>query len=208
MTIHHHPSEELLMRFASGALEGPFDIAIAAHLDACVLCREEVAMWEGVGGAMLDEIAPAEMTQDAFARTLAALDRTAPAPRRAPNRSSALPASLRRYRVGREFPIGPGIYKRNIWKAKNGTGRAFLLRARPGLELPRHGHGGTEMTYVVQGGYSDEHGHYEPGDFMTADTDHLHQPHVDQDGECVLLIASHGRPIASGIAGLIMRFFM
>lgn len=208
MTIRHHPSEELLMRFASGALEPPFDIAIAAHLDACVLCREEGAMWEGVGGAMLEEIAPAAMADEALDRALAAIDQPAPVRRQKPSISSLLPTSLRRRRVGREYPIGPGIYKRNVWKEKNGSGRAFLLRARPGLELPRHGHGGMEMTCVLEGGYVDEHGQYAPGDFMTADVGHLHQPHVDQDGECVLLIASRGRPIASGIAGLIMRLFM
>lgn len=196
------------MRFASGALEQPFDIAVGAHLEPCVLCREEVAMWEGVGGALLDEAAPVAMAGDAFDRTLALLDRPAPAARRAPKAAPSVPAALRCYRLGREFPIGPGIYKRNIWAAKRGSGRAFLLRARPGLELPRHGHGGMEMTCVLQGGYSDEHGHYVPGDFMMADTDHIHQPHVDADGECVLLIASQGRPISPGIAGWIMRLFM
>jgi putative transcriptional regulator len=213
MTIRHHPSEETLMRFASGAIEQPFHIALAAHLEACVLCRKEAALWEGVGGVMLEDMAPAEMTDGALARALAAVDGKSNGAARNPARAasngrSSLPASLRRYRVGPEFPIGPGIYKRSIWKAKRGTARVYLLRGRPGLELPRHGHSGVEMTYVVQGGYSDEHGHYGPGDLFTADASHSHQPRVDDDGECVLLIASDGRAVAGGWFGVLVRMLL
>ena len=37
MTIAYHPSEELLMQFASGVVKAPFDIPLRAHIDACVL---------------------------------------------------------------------------------------------------------------------------------------------------------------------------
>jgi putative transcriptional regulator len=214
MTIRHHPAEGALMGYASGALEQPFRLAVAAHLDMCVLCRKEVALWEGVGAAFLENIEPAEMTGGALENALAAIDREGLRPARAtaaarPSSDAFwLPPSLRGMRIGREFPIGPGIRKRNIWRAGRGAGRAFLLRGRPGLELPRHGHEGVEMTYVVQGGYSDGHGHYGPGDLLTADVGHSHQPRVDDDGECVLLIASEGRPQATGLVGLMMRLLM
>lgn len=211
MTIAYHPSEELLMQFASGALKPPFDIPLRAHLDDCVLCRKEAAVWEGVGGALLEEIEPVAMKNGALESALSAIDQNGERQRRrspsAP-RPSALPAALRRYRPGIEFPIGPGIYKRNLWKAPRGTGRAFLLRAKPGLALPHHGHSGVEVTYVVSGGYSDEHGHYAPGDFFTADASVSHQPRVDDDGECTLLIATDGLPQAPGWIGVLMRLLM
>jgi len=210
VTIAYHPSEEQLMQFASGAVKPPFDIPLRAHVDTCVLCRKEAAMWEGVGGAMLETAVPATMSDGALESVLSRIElerdrprRKAPAPR-----VSRLPQALQRYRPGIEFPIGPGIYKRNLWKAPRGTGRAFLLRAKPGLALPHHGHSGVEVTYVVSGGYSDEHGHYTPGDFFTADDQLLHQPRVDDDGECTLLIATDGLPQAPGWIGLLMRLLM
>jgi len=209
MTIAYHPSEELLMQFASGAVKAPFDIPLRAHIDACVLCRKEAAVWEGVGGALLETVTPVAMTDGALESVLGTLERERDRPRRktAP-RASALPAALQRFRPGIEFPIGPGIYKRNLWKAPRGTGRAFLLRAKPGLALPHHGHSGVEVTYVVSGGYSDELGHYTPGDFFTADDSVSHQPRVDDDGECTLLIATDGLPQAPGWIGMLMRLLM
>jgi putative transcriptional regulator len=211
VTIAYHPSEELLMQFASGAVKAPFDIPLRAHVGACVLCRKEAAMWEGVGGALLETVTPAAMKDGALESVLSAIERGHDRPRTrvsSARRASTLPAALQRYRPGIEFPIGPGIYKRNLWKAPHGTGRAFLLRAKPGLALPHHGHSGVEVTYVVSGGYSDEHGHYTPGDFFTADDSLSHQPRVDDDGECTLLIATDGLPQAPGWIGLMMRLLM
>jgi putative transcriptional regulator len=178
MTIAYHPSEELLMQFASGAVKAPFDIPLRAHIDACVLCRKEAAVWEGVGGALLETVTPVAMTDGALESVLGTLERERDRPRRktAP-RASALPAALQRFRPGIEFPIGPGIYKRNLWKAPRGTGRAFLLRAKP-------------------------------GHFFTADDSVSHQPRVDDDGECTLLIATDGLPQAPGWIGMLMRLLM
>jgi putative transcriptional regulator len=212
--IRHHPSEEMLMRHAAGGIEEPLAVALNAHLDACDACRREVALWERVGGALLEDIAPAEMSDTALDRALAAIaneqSRTQKdhSVARRVTQTASLPRALRSYRVGREFPIGPGIYKRNVWRDRRGSGRVFLLRGRPGLALPSHGHSGVELTYVVKGGYTDEHGHYEPGDFFTADASLHHSPRVDDDGECVLLIASTGRPQAPGWLGIFMRLFM
>lgn len=211
MTIGHHPSEDLLMQFASGVVKAPFDIPLRAHIDACVLCRKEAAMWEGVGGALLETMPPVTMKDGALESVLGVIERGHERARpkvSSARRASTLPAALQRFRPGIEFPIGPGIYKRNLWKAPRGTGRAFLLRAKPGLALPHHGHSGVEVTYVVHGGYSDEHGHYTPGDFFTADDRLSHQPRVDDDGECTLLIATDGLPQTPGWIGLMMRLLM
>jgi putative transcriptional regulator len=208
VTITYHPSEELLMQFASGAVKAPFDIPLRAHIEACVLCRKETAVWEGVGGALLETAAPAAMSDGALESVLSRIEQERERPLRKTLTSSALPHALQRFRPGIEFPIGPGIYKRNLWKARRGSGRAFLLRAKPGLALPHHGHSGVEVTYVVSGGYSDEHGHYTPGDFFTADENLSHQPRVDDDGECTLLIATDGLPQAPGWVGLLMRLLM
>jgi putative transcriptional regulator len=211
VTISYHPSEELLMTFASGAVKAPFDIPLRAHIDACVLCRKEAAMWEGAGGALLETVTPAAMTDGALESVLSRIEQERERPQRNASASPlamALPRALQRYRPGLEFPIGPGITKRNLWKARRGAGRAFLLRAKPGLALPHHGHSGVEVTYVVSGGYSDEHGHYTPGDFFTADESLSHQPRVDDDGECTLLIATDGLPQAPGWIGLLMRLLM
>lgn len=199
----HHPSLDLRRRFALGTLGPPFDFAVSAHLDACPECRRSVEGFELVGATLTSEIAPVALSDGALQATLARLDTREPAPR-----SGApmwLPPSLQGHRLGPEFPVGPGVWLRRVWTGRRGRGRVYLLRARAGSELPRHDHCGVEITCVLKGGYSDENGPHVTGDCFTAREGHAHTPRVDDDGECVCLIATDAPPKAEGLPGLVMR---
>ncbi len=47
--------------------------------------------------------------------------------------------------------------------------RARLIRLKAGRGVPRHTHGGSELTVVLEGSFSDETGHYARGDLAIAD---------------------------------------
>src|SRR4051812_30300783 len=75
----HHPPEELLLDYAAGSTDEPTSLTLATHLALCPECRDAVAGFESVGGALLEEIEPAALAPDALDRLLARLDEQVPA---------------------------------------------------------------------------------------------------------------------------------
>jgi putative transcriptional regulator len=200
MTLARHPSDESLLRYAAGSLSAGPSLVVAAHLEACPACRAQVANFERLGGAFLEDTARQPMRADALGRALERLDETPPAlsagpssmqPRRA-DLGMALPASLRDCGIGPWRWLGPGFRWSWITVPGSPDARVMLLRGRPGLQLPAHGHTGEEFTLVLKGWLSDDRGAYGPGDFDEADADVDHQPVVGPDMECICLASLDG----------------
>ncbi|WP_029014949.1 ChrR family anti-sigma-E factor [Niveispirillum irakense] len=219
MSASFHPSDELLVAYGAGSLDEATALLVASHLTLCPRCRSEVARIEAMGGNLLEELPPAPMGGDALADILARLDDapvTLPPPPRKPARATAsragsqIPAPLRAY-------LGGGL--ENVrWKrltdglehalvVESGRTRARLYRIAPGIPIPEHGHGGAELTLVLQGGFSDHAGHYLVGDVACADDDTIHHPVADTDGHCICLAVTDAPLKLTGLVGrLISRF--
>lgn len=89
-----------------------------------------------------------------------------------------------------------------MMKAGLKTPMAHLLKLEPGKRAPRHAHGRTDVTVVLQGAFTDEYGLYERGDLTFAGPGMRHTPEAVGDETCVCLIATEpGRPIR-GFLGL------
>jgi len=54
----HHPSDERLLEYASGAAPEPIALLVATHLALCPACRHVTAELEAVGGALLETLPP------------------------------------------------------------------------------------------------------------------------------------------------------
>ena len=78
MTLLHHPSEDVLLGYATGRLAKGMSLVVEVHMGACAACRAEVEAFEAVGGALLDSLAPVEMEPDALARALARIETRPP----------------------------------------------------------------------------------------------------------------------------------
>ena len=155
-------------------------------------------MLEQIGGALLEEIAPAPLAADALAKTLARLDGTpfdAPRPRRPSQRQyagAAAPVSwaatcrdVRWRRMGPHLAYVP-LFRR-------GSTRVRLLRGAPGADTGRHSHRGMEYTLVLAGGFTDETGSYGPGDLQVADAGDLAIIRLPIRGEdCINLAVTTG----------------
>lgn len=197
MTINHHPSDELLMDYASGAAGESWGLAIATHLALCPRCRQVVSEMEAVGGGLLDEISPEPMADNALDAVLARLDNAVEdigAPRPSPPTGGSkpvLPQPLRGY-VGGDVDelswqrLGLGAYQLLIPTENEGT-TARLLRIPAGRPVPEHSHRGLELTLVLAGAFSDVTGHYGKGDFQEADESVEHQPHAAPGDDCICL---------------------
>ena len=78
---------------------------------------------------------------------------------------------------------------RHILSEKSGTS-ARLLFIPGGRAVPDHGHGGLEMTLVLQGAFSDHTGYFGPGDVQVVATEIEHTPIAEPGPACVCLAAT------------------
>lgn len=197
MKIRHHPSEELLLDYASGALAEGWSLAIATHLALCPACRRSVADLEALGGGMLLSAAPAAIDERSLDLVMARLDAETdePAPRPATGAATdgtpVLPQPLRGYVGGDADAIvwrrlGRGAFQAVIPTAEPGT-TVRLLRIPAGRPVPEHSHRGMELTLVLAGAFSDATGDYGRGDLQEADAELEHQPHAAPGEDCICL---------------------
>jgi putative transcriptional regulator len=198
MSITHHPSEPLLLDYATGALGEAWSLAVATHLALCPVCRRTVLDIEALGGSLLDAIPPEPAAAAGFDAVLARLDATPdtgnvlPSPSVAPaGPVPALPEPLRGY-VGGDagaLPwkrLGLGAYHLPI-ATRTGGATARLLCIPAGRPVPTHCHRGLELTLVLCGAFSDATGAYARGDLQEADEDLEHQPHAAPGEDCICL---------------------
>jgi len=198
ITARHHPSEDILLGYASGDLAEPQALVVATHLALCPACRAAVADLESLGGVLLERVgADAEAGQRLEGAIDAAIARAArppvavtpPRAASVPARSDRLfPQPLRDY-VGAEVAwktLVPGIQHSVI--ARDGAGSiARLLWIAPGRSVFEHGHGGTELTLVLQGSYTAGGRHFGRGDLEVADSAVSHRPVAGPEEACICL---------------------
>ena len=199
-SITRHPDGANLMSYAAGALPEPLAAAVAAHVALCPECRAELRALRGLGGALLDEEStrrhdPAIMgpTSSRLAEELTAVREVARGVH--PTSDTLIPAAIAsRYafdpvRIPWRW-LAPGVRFVPLVLSPGATGDLRLLQIAPGRKIPEHGHGGCEMTLVLDGAYSDETGVFRRGDIQDVDGDLEHQPVVDSRTGCICLVAA------------------
>ena len=186
-----HLDDSTLLSFAAGSLPTALAVVAAAHLAVCPRCRDEVAMMELVGGALLGDLSGAAMRGPVPAAPEIER-RPASAPPRA---SGEVPAPLARL-IGDNLDalrwrwVSPGSWLRHVPIA---GGRLHLFKCAPNVTLPEHGHEGSELTLVLRGTLSDTTGLYRPGDVCDLDDSIEHAPVAGAEG-CICVVAQD-RPV-------------
>ena len=208
--ITHHPTEALLLAHAAGTLPEAFDLVVATHLTLCDRCRAEVAAYEEVGGRLLDAAAAVPVAPGGAARALARA-KSAPAPLDAPVAPSSLPRPLADWAMpgGAEIrwrPLGGGVRQAVLDTGPGPTAR--LLSIPGGREMPHHGHGGIELTMVLDGAYRDEDGRFARGDVEIADEDTHHRPVAEPGATCLCLAVTDARLKFRGLLPRIVQPFL
>ncbi len=213
-----HPPESLLIDYAAGTLPEAISLLIATHLTYCPDCRKEVQALEAVGGAMLDSLPPAEVKTD-LATLLAKLAvAETPAPEAPLAGEAWMPRPVRRaLATVPSTPATPLPWKRVTGAlseirlptlSRTKGGRTRLMRIKSGGAMPEHTHGGTEYVLVLKGGFSDQFGHYLPGDLSVSTADHTHTPIADDDGDCICLAVVDGTLKLTGVMGWVVNRFV
>lgn len=189
MTDHitHHPSGETLAAHAAGTLDQARSLIVSMHLARCPVCREEVARFEAVGGALLEEAPAVAMKPGALDKALRLIEGEQALPA-----DKTLADPLDRYVLGPWRWVGPGVRQRSVSVPEVDGIKVFMLKAAPGTRLPHHRHTGYEWTCVLEGAFEHQFGRYGPGDFDEADETMEHIPTVCEGVPCICIVALQG----------------
>ena len=194
MATHHHPQPELLTEYAAGTLSLAQLACISAHFNYCHDCQRTAEQLQDVGAALF-EAQDAAPVGDALLNTvLARLDEAPPLSYRRPRgerSQSGIPALLQR--------LMSGDFSDLAWrKITSALSIAYLKTGDPNYEfalyqikaggtIPDHDHRGSEMTLVLEGGFSDDRGTYHPGDFTFRQASEAHAPRALPGQDCICL---------------------
>jgi putative transcriptional regulator len=210
--IVHHPSPDVLLDYARGALHVDLRLVVTCHLEFCGNCLQKVRVWEGVGAALLENLEPSPISEGARSSMWARLDEPV---REHEAESEALPAylagyslpqSLNRRKLSRRIWITPGVWIAPTPSIAESSRRSYLLFAKSGRLIPRHTHGGREFTFVIDGCFSDENGKFGPGDFAEMREGAAHEPAVARESDCLCYVSSDAPLLFKGWAARFLQW--
>jgi putative transcriptional regulator len=198
----HHPYDDTMARYAAGRLGAGPALVVATHLHGCRECRARIGVFEAVGGALLEEAPAVAVRPELFAATLRRIEATVEeAPRPTPRPTSPLD--------GIKMPpwrgVGGGFQWRRLTLPYAPDANVIMLKVQPGQKMPQHTHDGVEYTQILQGGFTDDFGHYMAGDCIEADDEVEHQSVVDSGVECICLAAFDGKLKLQGFVGRMIQ---
>jgi len=189
--IWHHPDPEILTEYAAGQLHRGAMLVIACHLEGCVICRQEVGLWESLGGVLLEDSPPMDLSPNALTSVMERLDKQEAPSLQLPSFLARfdIPKNLAAQKIGRRRFVMPGIWFAPV-ATDNAGPRTYLVYAKAGSLLAEHSHCGREFTQVLTGSFSDATGTYDEGEFALTDDSLSHAPAVTGKSECLCLISA------------------
>jgi len=203
------------MQFAAGQLTNALGIQTACHLEHCVECQRKVAMYERLGGELLDFSAPVAVSDSIKQRILDRIhnpDATQQTDAPHINADPRIPRPLQRF--------VPDYYEHLPWQGFSKSIQSYDLpfsddrytarfyKIAAGKELPQHTHKGNEYTLVMSGSFSDLSGDYHPGDFVLADTSTHHQPRAHDKEDCICFAVMDAPLKLTGFFGRLLNPFI
>lgn len=210
----HHLDTSTILAYAAGTLNEAFSVVAASHIAVCPACRDAVRAAESLGGELLGGMADSAVSQDCRNRTLAALEQATIHRLPLPAPKSEFPAPLARLIDIASFEDiawkkkAPGVAMFDVRLPSEAKGQLKLLRIGAGRAMPEHGHGGEEITMVLKGAYRDHMGRFARGDVADLDEDIEHKPVVEQDGDCICLVATERPTRFKSLAARIIQPFI
>jgi putative transcriptional regulator len=214
----HHPSDELLLDHAIRACLPAEALVIDLHLEFCARCRQIAHDLAAIGGAMLDAIEPAFVSPQMFNKTLKAIGHggqktqteKSPSPR-VPAFAAGWPAPLRN-RVAtdrlKRWRWMPGGFRALRIPFAESDARLWIMKASGGRGTFTHAHLSEEWTVVLEGGFTDETGRYEAGDFVAAGPGQPHSTVAEQREGCVCALLVRDPPVYTTWAGKLLAPFI
>lgn len=188
-----HPDVDLLTEYAAGIMPLAQSACVSAHLNYCPQCQQQTARLQDLGAVLFEGLTPLPVGEAQLEAVLARLDEEPPLsyPRAGSVSGGRLPALLQR--------LMNGDFSQLAWRKVTSSLRISYVKTgdpnyefalyhiKAGGRIPEHKHRGSEMTLVLQGGFSDAAGSYHEGDFIYREMDDTHAPTALQTEDCICL---------------------
>lgn len=209
--IDFHPDDEVLMDYYQGKLSKSHCFVISAHIEMCNECRDELSLYDAIGGEFLEKTDPISLSEDALSLALARIDR----PYETIDKKNeidaflnglSLPKSIANLKFKNRYWAAPGVWIAKVDHSDDNS-EAYLMYAQKGMQMPNHDHGGSELTLVLQGSLEDENGKFYRGDLMKANSGYCHSPLIGNDIDCLCFIASEKPIIPKTLLGKMLQPF-
>ncbi|WP_417623522.1 ChrR family anti-sigma-E factor [Paremcibacter congregatus] len=200
----HMLSDEWIVSYAAGALGEAHSVLVASHIAYHPVLQKKLVAAEDIGGALLENLPETDCSEDMLDAVLKdiAAPFSVPVLSTAPKKDTDLPLPLSDYIYDKSGHrpdslmdidwgfMGPGMKKHRLWKGPDGQ-CLWLLRARGGTVMPKHDHGGDEMTLVLKGAYHVGSQRFSVGELEYAEVTLLdHQPVIDEGEDCICLVVT------------------
>jgi putative transcriptional regulator len=213
MTITHHLDDATLMSCAAGSQREALAAVVSSHLSVCPHCRAQLREFERIGEVLFEALPPVATLKDAPVIALRAdealdiaVDHGA-----ADDGDGDVPRELRALVGAKNLDdvrwrrLGPGVWHYPIPLSEHAEGDLRLLKVAPGLAMPEHGHGGSELTLMLRGSYSDRFGTFRAGDVADLGDDVEHTPVAHPVDGCICLIASDRKAKFKGLVARMVQ---
>ena len=199
--LKYHPDTRFLTDYAAGSLPESQALCVAAHLHYCHSCRKHISELMELGAELFMTQAPDSVNADSFDKLMEKLD--APQPEAQPDtlqtdqvhstpgEQNALPRAIRKITGGNIEKLSWRNLGKSFRYSTIQTGdsqrESSLLEIKAGGEIPKHHHGGDEITVVLKGSFSDQEDRYHVGDYIVRTSGETHTPVASQDEDCLCL---------------------
>ncbi len=212
MKITHHLDDATLMSCAAGSQPEPMAAVVASHLSVCPSCLSGLRGFERVGEVLFDGLETVGLDRPAPIVAMRAGQQDGETLVRANTdaKRTEVPAPLR-HLIGDDLDsihwkrLAPGLWHYPLPLSAHTKGDLRLIKVGPGVAMPDHGHGGSELTYVLRGSYTDKLGTFRAGDVADLGDDVEHQPIADPVEGCICLIASDSKAKFKGWVARMMQ---
>ena len=190
---NYHPDLDLLSEHAAGNLALAPAACVSVHMSYCEQCRRTVGQLQDLGAVLFDALPGEPVAEAQLNAVLARLDETPPlsyagSPAWAAGKT---PAILQRLMSGDFTDL---VWKKitsslsiSYLKTGDPNFEFALYHIKAGGKIPEHTHHGSEMTLVLDGGFSDAEGSYHQGDFLLRQPGDTHAPTALQSEDCICL---------------------
>jgi putative transcriptional regulator len=205
MKITHHLDDATLMSCAAGSQPEALAAVGSSHLAVCPRCRVELKKHAVIGEALFENLSPEPVTLSAAVAAMRAGEAAV-----TEAVGGDMPAALHAALNGHfdHVPwrrVAAGVWHCPISLSEGVSGDLRLVKVAPGTKLPKHGHGGSELTLILDGSYTDEFGTFRCGDVADLGDDVEHCPVADPVHGCICLTESDEKPRFKGMFARLLQ---
>ncbi len=203
--------DDMLAAYIAGALSHPLTVLMASHLELSNRHHALVATLEAACGDQLADLPPQPLADPQ--RMLAEITATSPVTMlssvMAPSGDNdGLTPTLSAF-LGK--PLGDLAWRRvmpglkEVRLGNNEEGEVSLLLVSAGRRMPAHTHSGREVTLIIKGSFSDDHGTFSRGDISIADSHVDHRPRAGADEDCLCFVVTDAPLRLTGTFGRLVQ---